>query len=133
MSMTQTHAEIKGAYYRPPAQQLLDVLPVGHELVLQPEPTNPYDKNAVKVLLDLRSLSDEQIAQAASTCRNNGFEDPETIRAIGFHAQLGYVAKEIAAVIISRLEAMSHTAKLAFSADGKPQVQILWGDPRDAS
>ncbi len=40
-----------GMHFRPPAKEVLAALPAGTTLWLQREPDNPYDENAVKVLL----------------------------------------------------------------------------------
>lgn len=42
---------IVGARYHPPAQAVLDNLPAGTKLLLRRQPDNPYDGNAVQVLL----------------------------------------------------------------------------------
>jgi hypothetical protein len=40
-----------GMHFRPPAKAVLEALPVGTTLWLRREPENPYDANAVQVLL----------------------------------------------------------------------------------
>lgn len=52
---------IVGAFYRPPAKTILGLLGPGHELVLDPEPDNPYDENAVKVGVRLGSINVSQL------------------------------------------------------------------------
>jgi hypothetical protein len=47
---------IVGAFYRPPAKTIMNLLDVGHELVLSPEPTNQYDPNAIRVLVKLNTI-----------------------------------------------------------------------------
>ncbi len=47
---------IVGQHFRPPAKALLAIIPAGHPLLLQPEPTNEYDENAVQVVLRTTSL-----------------------------------------------------------------------------
>jgi len=47
---------IVGAFYRPPAKIILGLLSAGHELVLDPEPDNPYDSDAIKVGVKLNSI-----------------------------------------------------------------------------
>lgn len=44
-------APLVGAYFRPPAQAVLSQLPSGAALLIEPEPSNPYDENACRVLL----------------------------------------------------------------------------------
>jgi hypothetical protein len=42
---------IVGARFRPPAEDVLRLLPAGTELILRRQPENPHDGNAVQVLL----------------------------------------------------------------------------------
>lgn len=44
---------IVGARFRPPAKEILDNLSSGTKLLLRRQPDNPYDANAVQVLLPL--------------------------------------------------------------------------------
>lgn len=44
---------IVGARFRPPAKEVLDNLSSGTKLLLRRQPDNPYDMNAVQVLLPL--------------------------------------------------------------------------------
>jgi hypothetical protein len=53
---------IVGAKFRPPAQEVLALLPAGAELLLRRQPDNPHDGNAVQVLLPIsESLSEDII------------------------------------------------------------------------
>jgi hypothetical protein len=47
---------IVGAFYRPPAKTILSLLSAGHELILDPEPDNPYDSDAIKIGVKLNSI-----------------------------------------------------------------------------
>lgn len=47
---------IVGAFYRPPAKTIMSLLSPGHELLLDPEPDNPHDPNAIKVNVKLKSI-----------------------------------------------------------------------------
>lgn len=49
-------ALLMGAHFRPPAKLILEHLQGGTELYLLPEPTNPYDENAIKVCLATENL-----------------------------------------------------------------------------
>jgi len=53
---------IVGAFFRPPAKTILKLLDAGHELVLDPEPENPYDSDAIKVGVRLNTI---MIAESA--------------------------------------------------------------------
>lgn len=54
--MTITPAAILGAHFRPPAKLIFQYLPAGQILLLEPEPDNPYDANAIKVMLQSSDL-----------------------------------------------------------------------------
>ena len=47
---------VVGSFFRPPAKTILSLLDAGHELVLDPEPDNPYDPLAIKVGVKLNSI-----------------------------------------------------------------------------
>ena len=46
--------------FRPPADAILQCLPIGTELFLRAEPTNPHDSNAVQVLVDLAKFPENK-------------------------------------------------------------------------
>lgn len=47
----QLHAYVKGNYFRPAsAKEVFNELQDGDTLILEPEPTNQYDPNAIKVI-----------------------------------------------------------------------------------
>lgn len=58
-----------GAFHRPPAKTVLEVLPHGTALLLVPEPENPYDAGAIRVMVDLRALCDDDDAFQAQLCQ----------------------------------------------------------------
>src|SRR5215472_7503586 len=49
--MTLHQVPIVGMNFRPPADQVIMLVPEGSPLILMHEPTNPYDPNAIRVLL----------------------------------------------------------------------------------
>lgn len=51
--MPKISVALVGMHFRPPAKEVLSVLPLGTSLILQPEPENQYDMNAVAVLIDM--------------------------------------------------------------------------------
>jgi hypothetical protein len=51
---------IVGAKFRPPAQEVLTLLPAGAELLLRRQPDNPHDGNAVQVLLPISEDTSER-------------------------------------------------------------------------
>lgn len=50
-----------GMHFRPPAQEVLNGLALGTQVFMMPEPNNQYDRNAVRVLVDLADLSSERL------------------------------------------------------------------------
>lgn len=136
MSKTITSLLV-GMHFRPPAKQVLECLPSGAELVLSPEPENPYDPDALRVLVwpsaipaELHSMLDERL-QGTGT-------DIAEFLAMDEPFWLGYVAasggkplakagmgaegnKEFLALMAG---SPAHSAKLAFAASGLPLVML---------
>ena len=51
--MTTYFSRLVGNNFRLAGSLVLPVLPMDQELILEPEPENPYDSNAVKVCVDM--------------------------------------------------------------------------------
>lgn len=109
-------APLMGARFRPPAKIVLQYLPAGTPLTIEPEPENPYDPNAQRVVLAREHFpscdDDPQLEEhlAASGISRADFEALPSLH-------LGYIAREFAPIW-----AQWHTAKLTFDAAGRPQV-----------
>jgi len=58
---------IVGAFYRPPAQAILSVLPSGAKLFILSEPENPYDPKAIAIYVNSKELSkiDKEVLESA--------------------------------------------------------------------
>ena len=69
--MSQT-APLVGAHFRPPAKTIIQSLPAGYTLELRPEPTNPYDPNAVAVWFDASHLTQYAKDELESTLPGSG-------------------------------------------------------------
>lgn len=111
---------IVGAFYRPPAQAILKVLPVGTKLTLIPEPENEFDSNAIAIYLNssqLSSLSDSAKMLLATEALNSGILLEEVLAKPEHH--LGYIPRAIAAKLKLSSEL---SAKFTTSLDGKPAV-----------
>lgn len=65
--MAKLTANIVGMHFRPPAKDVVNMLPTGAHLLLQREPTNEYDEFAVKVLLP--NFNEEAEGPAGDICR----------------------------------------------------------------
>ena len=92
--------KIAGAWHRPPAKQILASIPKGIYLQLQPEFTNQFDPQAVKVLLDpseippdFDELIDAGLEQVPQEKLPDGLESMDVIRANKTMLFLGYLAR----------------------------------------
>ena len=71
---------IVGAHFRPPAKQLLEVLPIGTPMLLRAEPDNPYDENAIQVLVSLsKTYPISQWAVLAAALEGTGYTPQDLI------------------------------------------------------
>jgi len=50
-------AILVGSHFVPPAKVVLSTMKAGTEVELEAEPDNPYDENAIKVLVDVENLN----------------------------------------------------------------------------
>jgi hypothetical protein len=124
---------IVGAHFRPPAKAILANLPSSASLRLAPEPTNPYDPNAISVHVSPSEIPESQHQALALTTEGMGFGLDQILEADSWH--LGYIpavnAKDIAPVLSNHLDNLFLTCgqkedfvsgTLVFAPDGKPQV-----------
>ena len=122
-----------GAFFRPPAKFLLEVLPAGSELLLVPEPENPYDENAIAVYGNAAGASHAEASESLPRSLRAAATDFRMTWKSGEWEEtsrhLGYVAKDQTASIRRAAESYNSTApwhaKLSFSAEGKPQVKVF--------
>lgn len=131
-----------GSYFRPPAAQILKILPLGTPLILTPEPDNPYDPNAIQVLVSLsHTWPISEIGRLQSALEGTGYDACELIRQEtepeGGPLQLGYIAKsgsktalggpgnaELIAAIGTEHGDKPYTAVLSCHPNGSPTVTI---------
>lgn len=90
--MTKIRTLLVGSHFVPPAKLLLEHLPSGTELTLVPEPENPYDEHAIKVVVNAREVPESQRAELGAKLPGAGC-DLEELDAQG-EWQLGHIAKE---------------------------------------
>jgi len=81
---------IVGANFRKPAPLIFKALVVGHPLLLEPEPTNQYDRYAVKVLLSISTLTESMIEELTDTLPTQGYTIEQLLALPVLH--LGYIA-----------------------------------------
>lgn len=104
---------IVGARFRPPAEDVLRNLPSGADLILRRQPDNPYDANAVQVMLPDGDIANEMAALFE-------FEPP---------LHLGFIPRTEAASIGPQMdERQIEEIKglLTFSPQGAPLVSFHW-------
>lgn len=114
-----------GTFFRPFGKRLLENLPSGTELTLVPEPSNPYDANAIAVFVDPKAAPDwEDLMEesSASGLTEEDWEEP-------FH--IGYVAKTRTAEVrelppspVDEAENLGWKGTLGFAPDGKPTITL---------
>lgn len=142
--MANLTALLVGAHFRPPAKQLLAALPTCTPLALVPEPDNPYDEHAIKVLLPVASLPDPstpegELMNAALTGTGTSLED---LHLADEPLHLGYLPtatnKQHLQGIASGLTLQSNqdisarlagqdppwSAELCFTPEGSPMVRL---------
>lgn len=133
-------APIVGMRFHPPAEGVLQLLGAETPLLLVPEPENPYDEKAVKVLVEAKEmLRGSPSATVADVLAPYGF-DYEELERQG-RVMLGYLAREdtvakmgrVAAGLASNADVLAAFgpsladagATLAFDMRGAPVARIM--------
>jgi hypothetical protein len=123
---------IVGAHFRPPAKAILASLPAGAALSLVPEPSNPFDSNAIAVFVEPKEIPPSEHEALTEVAAGMGFEIEDILTAPAWH--LGYIPKALAAAIVEDLNdaianlgdddelVLSYPGILAFNMKGAPQV-----------
>lgn len=148
MTTPRLVSPIVGAQFRPPALLLLRVLPTNHPLILEAEPSNEYDPDAIRVLFSHTTLDldNEQIAQILSNTHlaNQAATDDwvnNQVLHIGYVARSGNTRScqidnrpsigntEITnalthAKAIKPLTTWRYPANLIFSMSGQPLIEV---------
>ena len=122
--MTESYRwPIVGMRFRPPALAILQVLPIDCPLWLVPEPSNPYDSNALQVVVSSDSIPSARHADLAASAEGFGFDLADILAEGEWH--LGYIAKEFAAKVAlpDRVPCF-----LTFSAEGAPRALVEIAD-----
>ena len=108
-----------GAHFRPPAKAILATLPAGHPLILRAEPLNPYDPNAIMVLLRSDTIPVELHADLSLQAADFGYSIDEILAEHEWH--LGYIPRAQAQELRESGEIVVGTdrpAKFTFTASG---------------
>lgn len=119
---------IVGARFRPPAAGLLSVLGASAPLVVRREPSNPYDPNALQVLVETSTLAKLPIRQLQSACEGFGFGAEELCgRDAPSEWHLGYVPRGDALEYAGAFDTSGTgevPGEFTFDLAGKPSVSF---------
>jgi len=121
---------IVGARFRPPAQALTNGLPQETPVILRAEPTNPYDINAIQVLLQSSSLIDleeDQINILNEELSSSGKTVEDITDMEEWH--LGYIPREMAKKLRESgtiNQDVEYPATFKINLRGQPQVDIIF-------
>lgn len=127
-----------GSHFRPPAKMILAHLPAGCELILEPEDGNPYDEEAVKVLVEEKLIPESQYPALDEELPAMGYTLEQVMS--GGTVWLGYLpasggkpllkAQQTEPGLVGNHEFReemldsSHRASLGFAGDGSPRVVL---------
>ena len=122
--MPYTTLPIVGAFYRPPAQTLLGVLPVGTDLTLMAEPDNAHDPNAVAVWLASAEIPPDVYDLLEAGLATSGHTLSTILNQEYWH--LGYLPKNFAALLKSSGTVTDNEVLFVTFAisNGKPAVRF---------
>jgi hypothetical protein len=81
-----------GMHFRPPAKAVLEHLPAGAHFELIPEPENPYDEFAIKVLVSPEEVPESEHEALADDMVSYGCDITEFFEGGQFH--LGYIGSK---------------------------------------
>lgn len=127
---------IVGGRFRPPAAEVLNMLPQGTKLKLQREPDNQYDPNAIRVEL----LESPEHKALLDECFLPYSGDEPNLQQNAFPFHLGYVPKPKAEMLAPMLDGLvscieagnSVEGTLEFSLEGRPTVDFEIEDEMDS-
>ena len=114
-----------GAHFRPPAKLILEHLPSEAILILEPEPDNAYDPNAIQVLVMGTSFPNECHEFLENDLSGYGFALVDILDSDEpWH--LGFIAKDFAAEQKSRgfPEGVDVPGTFSVNAQGKARVRF---------
>lgn len=122
--MPYTTMPIVGAFYRPPAQALINILAIGTPLFIIAEPDNPADPNAVAVWLATGDISEEVHGKLDELGTPFGFPLDTILSQDQW--QLGYVPKAMAAALRAADIVHFEPVEVAFALnrDGVPRIMF---------
>ena len=117
--------EIVGAHFRPPAKAILAGITQGTKLFLRAEPTNPFDPNAIQVLLNPKNLNPDDEQNLNSELSGFGKDYSDLFTQSDWH--LGYIRKEIAKVLRESgiiQPNQEYEVEFLINFSGKPMISL---------
>jgi hypothetical protein len=126
--MAQHTLPLVGSHFRPPAKALLQVLPSGTELILRAEPGNPYDPNAVQVLLPTANIPEDVEQELEIHALGHGYDLPQIKAQDEWH--VGYV-KATEALWLQKHITSDTTCQLGFLMNGNYAIIVEIEDAQD--
>lgn len=126
-----------GDHFRPPAKLVLAHLPSGTRLRLELEDGNPYDQDAIRVLVETRLIPESQFGALETALPDMGYTLEQVLS--GGTVWLGYIpasrgkplatAQRVEPDLVGNHEFREemlgeYSATLAFAQDGKARVLL---------
>lgn len=119
--MPSLRSPIRGAGFRPPANLVLKHVPSGLPLLIEADPQNPYDSNAIKVLVAKSDLA--PYAESFSEALADFGVDKEEFFSDESPLWLAFIAKEETSLWHNALASgQDLSPSLGFAPDGKPLI-----------
>lgn len=121
--MPKTTLAIVGDHFRPPAKAILKVIPFGTPLQLLAEPSNQYDANAVKVMIQSKDIPHTLKENFELEAAKYGFDFPDLMQQSEW--QLGYIPRDRAADLAGTFSETEPTnGTLGALTTGKPAITV---------
>ena len=116
--MPDTLFKLAGHFFRPGGKLLFKRLPVGASMLFVPEPSNPYDENAIAGFMDL-SLVIQEDEEIDAIMAGSGV-DSESLS----HYHCGYVAK-VSTDEVRALGEAPWLGELTYDMKGNPFIKNM--------
>ena len=119
---------IVGAFYRPPAQALLDAIAVDTPLLLVAEPENQHDPNAIAVWLGSDNIPETAYVRLKENLPSSGFSLEGVLAEPVWH--LGYIPRALAAELKAANVLGEHNElAVTFAVSGKGEPRVKFPQP----
>jgi len=136
MTIRTFTAPLVGMVFRPPAQDVVNMLPAAQALRIELQDDNPYDPDAIQVLLDGFVDDDTNLGKIFRALREiYSAESPEKLELFTNPLQLGFIANsektggKFASTIKSYMQLDGRNTvpcKLTFDARSRAMLSFEW-------